>query len=579
MKRSPKETFYYVGQEIPYHRLDRYRCLDATTQVVLQKARGRITLIIGALALCFAVIVGRLFYLTIVNYQARNFTPSVLKTEYMTGRQNIVDRHGIVLATSIPTADLSVNPSKIKNPEEVAEKLAKAIPSLSYEAAYQKLTAGNNFQYIKRGLTPVERNAVNWIGNPYLEERQGEKRVYPQQNLFSHLIGSVDIDNVGTAGLEKAYNEELKTDPVMLSLDTSVQEMTRQALMQGIQKYKARAGLSVVMNVKNGEILASVSLPDYNPNRSAGKKDDRFNKVSLGSYEFGSVFKLFNTAMALEAGDIRPTDSFDAKNTLKIGRKVIEDFRGQNRVLTVPEILIHSSNIGSARIALQSGWQKQRDFLGKLGFYQKLPIVLSERGSTLYPTGAKWADMTSASVAYGYGVSVTPLHLIAAVAAIANDGIYHVPTFIKDGNKGRPEYQVISRKTSEQMRHMMWAVINWEMKESNPVYGYAVGGKTGSANLLSEDGRYIQGSLRTSFVGVFPMDDPQYAVLVTLEDPKKIKETWMFNNAGWNARPIGLNIIAEIAPYLGVMPRPRWEQPSYIEQAIEKSIEYKKRKK
>lgn len=577
MIRRTKETFYYVGQEIPHKRLDRYRCLDAATRGVLLTANKRILFILVGLTICFIIIIGRLFYLTIVDYQPRSFTPSVLKTTLALKRHNITDRNGLILALSLPTVDLSVNPQKIKDPEETARQLVKALPDLSYESVYQKLTSPMNFQYIKRNLVPREREAIKWIGNQYLEETKNERRFYPQGSLFSHILGGVNIDNVGTAGLEKAYDRELATEDIRLSLDTAVQEIVRQSLMKGISKYKADGGLGLVMNVHTGELLAAVSLPDYDPNLPAdGDMNRRFNKATLGTYEFGSVFKLFNTAMALENGDIRPTDTFDTSQTVKIGRKVIEDYRGENRRLTVPEILIHSSNIGSVQIALKSGWQKQQEFLGRFGFYDKLPIRLPELGGTQYPTGKRWADMTSANVAFGYGISVTPLHLIAGVAALVNGGYYRVPTLMKDGNRDRPVYQVLKSKTSEQIRHMMWAVINWDMKESNPVAGYAVGGKTGSANLL-ENGRYVQGRLRTSFVGAFPMNDPQYVVLITLENPKKIKETWMFNTAGWNAKPIGLEIISRIAPYVGVQSAERWVQPAYIDNAIASSKQHKKR--
>lgn len=575
--RRAKETFYYPGVEIPQRGLDRYRCLDAATKGVLQTARRRIWFIMAALIVCFGVIIGRLFQLTIVNYQPRDFKPSVLRTEYTLIRKNITDRNGIVLATSLPTVDLSVNPRKIKNPAEVAKQLVKALPDLTYEDVYGKLTSNAGFKYIKRNLTPRERRNVIWLGNQYLQETKGEKRAYPQGSLFAHVLGAVDIDNVGIAGLEKSYEEELRSEDLQLSLDTSVQEMTRQALQRGIDKFKADGGLGIVTDVRSGEILAMVSLPDYDPNLpGAGDTKARFNKATLGTYEFGSVFKLFNTAMALENNVIRPTDTFDVSEEIKIGRKVIEDYRGQNRILTIPEILMHSSNIGSVRIVMKAGWQKQKDFLGRFGFYDRLPIRIPERGTTQYPTGAKWADITSANIAYGYGVSITPLHLIAGVGALVNGGYYRVPTFIKGGNEGKPEYQVLSAKTSEMMRHMMWAVINWDIRDTSPVVGYAVGGKTGSANLL-EDGKYVEGRLRTTFVGAFPMDEPRYAVMVTLENPKKIKETWMFNAAGWNAKPVGLDIIAQIAPYLGVTPREKWEQPAYIRRAIESTFEHKKR--
>ncbi len=576
--RKKKESFYYAGQEVPLRSTDKYKCLDAATLGVLQKARFRLAIIMFCVSVCFCVIIGRLFYLTVMNYQSRQFQPSVLKTEVDFMRHNIVDRNGTILAISLPVQDLSINPKEVKNKEEVAENLAQVLPGVTKEYVLAQIEKGGTFRYIKRQITPKERNDVNWLGYYFLTETPGEKRMYTQDNLFSHLIGTVNIDNKGTSGLEKAHEDILKERDLQLSLDLSVQEMTHKSLQKAIDKFKAKGGAALVMDVNTAEVLAAVSLPDFNPNMKIdGDKDKLFNKTTLGAYEFGSVFKLFNTAMALEYGDIKPWDRFDASEPIKIGRKQIEDYRGQNRSLLVPEILIHSSNIGSVRIALKSGYQKQREFLGRFGFYEPLPIALPERTRTQYPRAKKWADITSANVAFGYGISVSPLHLISAVSALVNGGYYRVPTFLKDGNKGKPEYQVVSEKTSQMMRHMMWSVINWDIKEKDPIAPYAVGGKTGSANLL-ENGRYVKGTLRTTFVSAFPMNDPKYAVMVVLENPRGIKETWNFNTAGWNAKPTGLEIIAQIAPYLGVAAQPEWKQPAYIERAVQASIEAKKRR-
>ncbi|MBR5130621.1 MAG: penicillin-binding protein 2 [Alphaproteobacteria bacterium] len=575
-----KETFYYPGQEIEQTALDKYRCLDGATMVALKKARGRISFILIMMSLCFSVIIGRLFYLTVMNYEPRQFVPSVLKTDFELNRKNFIDRHGNILATSLPTVDLSVNPAMVKGEmTEVAKNIVKALPDLSYNDVLRRLNSGGTFRYIKRNLTPAERNQVNWLGYYFLSETPGEKRVYPQRNLFSHLIGSVDIDGQGVAGLERSYNTALGQQDIYLSVDLSVQEAARTALDQGIKKYGASGGAAVVMDVNTAEVLAMVSLPDYTPNLSLKlTPEQQFNKASLGVYEFGSVFKLFNTAMALEYKDITPWDVFDATEPIKIGRKRIEDYRGQERPLMVPEILMHSSNIGTVQIAQKSGYKKQQEFLKRFGFYRALPIALPERGGVLVPADKKWADITSANVAFGYGISVSPLHLIAGVSALANGGYYRVPTFLKDGNKGKPELQVISKKTSDQMRPMMWAVVNWDLKKNHPVAKYAVGGKTGSANLI-ENGKYVKGKLRTTFVGVFPMNEPKYAVLVVLEDPQRIKETWNFNTAGWNAKPIALEIIANIAPHLGVQPVEEYKLPVYVQKAIDITNEAKKKKR
>ena len=580
MFKRKKETFYYAGHEVPaLTPMDRYKCLDDATRGVLRKASKRIAFLMVVFFLCFSAIIGRLFYLTVLSYQSRTFTPSVLKTDLNIIRHNVLDRNGMILATSVPTKDLSINPKMVKpkDRETVAENLANVLPGVTKEDVLSKIDMGGSFRYIKRNITPIEQKDVNWLGYYFLMETDGEKRVYPQGSLFSHLLGSVDIDNKGTAGIEKAYEPILAERNLTLSLDISVQDIVHRTLAQNIQKFKASGGTSIVMDVHTGEVLASVSLPDYNPNLAVDADEDaRFNKATLGAYEFGSVFKLFNTAMALEYGSIKPYDVFDATKPMKIGKKTFEDYRGQDRPLMVPEILIHSSNIGSIRIALKTGWQKQKEFLGRFGFYDPLPIKLPERTRTQYPRASKWAEITSANVSFGYGVSISPLHLISAVSALVNGGYYRVPTFIKDGNKGKAEYQVLSKKVSDQMRHMMWGVINWNLKENDPIRAYAVGGKTGSANLL-KNGKYVQGSLRTTFVCAFPMNAPKYAVLVVLENPQRIKETFNFNTAGWNAKPTGLQIVSEIAPYLGVPAQEEWEQPNYMTRAIETSLNAKKR--
>ena len=580
MFRKKKEIFYYLGQEVPINPDDKYKCLDMATRGALQQANARITIVMLVFGLCFAIIAGRLFQLSVMNYQSRQFTPSVLKTEIDFSRYNILDRNGMILATSIPTKDLSVNPKKVKAKDraEVARNLASVLSDVSEEEILKKLNSSGSFRYIKRKITPQEQQDVNWLGYYFLQETPGEKRVYPQGNLFSHLLGTVDIDNYGTSGLEKAYDKTLQHKDLVLSLDITVQEIVRKTLQEQIAKYKATGGMSLVMDVRTGEVIASVSLPDYDPNQPINDKGKNlFNKATLGVYEFGSVFKLFTVAMGLDNKLIKPTDSFDATKPIKLNRKIITDFRGQNRSLLVPEVLMHSSNIGSYRIASKVGYQKHRDFLKKLGFYEPLPILLPERARTQVPRSKKWSESTTATVSYGYSISVSPLHVISAVSALVNGGYYRVPTFLKDGNKGKPEFQVVSEKTSQIMRHMMWGVINWQITEKDLGYGYAIGGKTGTANLI-KNGKYVQGSSRTSFVGAFPMNDPKYAVMVTLEDPKVIPETKGFNNAGWNAKPTGLMIMERIASYLGIAPEEPWAQPSYMKRAITNSLEAKKAK-
>ena len=577
--RKKTVPFYAPCHEISAPKRDKDRYLDAATQKNLRVASGRMILASIVFIAFLFVIWGRLFYLTVLNYDKRPPKSTTWTISENLPRYNIVDRNGVVIATTLTSWDISVNPSKVKDPEEVARQLAQKLDGVKEKDILEKLKSDSNFKYIKRGATPNELEAVNWLGYHFLTYEAVNKRAYPQGPLFSHILGGVNIDNVGTAGIEKSFDAELKEHEIQLSLDTSVQEMVRTNLKNGIQKYKAEGGLGMVIDINTGEILASVSLPDYDPEMPAGKDTStRFNMPTLGVYEFGSVFKLFNTAMALENKTIKATDKIDASHPLKIGKKTMEDFHGQNRTLTVTEVLIHSSNIGSAKIALAAGYEKQREFLRKFNFYDKLAIPLPERGTPLYNTKDKWAEIESANVSFGYGIAVTPLHLLAGVAALTNGGFYNTPTFIKGGNEGKATTKVLDSEISEQLRHMMWAVINWDPWTKNPAKHYAVGGKTGTAN-MKEGHSYNTNKVRTSFVGVFPVNNPKYAVQVTLLNPKGIKETFMFNNAGWNAKTVGLNIINEIAPYLNIAPVTDYQPPAFVQQSIETSLIKNGRKK
>ncbi|MBQ3695866.1 MAG: penicillin-binding protein 2 [Alphaproteobacteria bacterium] len=577
--RKKVALFYVPCQEIPAPKREKERYMDAATQKSLKTASGRMILAAVIFIFCLCIVWGRLFYLTVLNYNKRPTKSTTWHIEENLPRYNIVDRNGTVLATTLTSWDISVNPTKVKDPKEVAHQLATKLEGVKESELLEKLTSDSNFKYIKRGATPKELEAINWLGYHFLTYEAVNKRAYPQGALFSHILGGVNIDNVGIAGIEKAYDEDLKEHEIQLSLDVSVQEMVRTNLKNGIQKYKAEGGLGMVIDINTGEMLASVSLPDYDPEVPAGKDTSaRFNMPTLGVYEFGSVFKLFNTAMALENKVIKITDKVDASHPLKVGKKTVEDFHGQNRPLTVTEVLIHSSNIGSAKIALQAGYEKQRDFLKKFNMYDKLSIPLPERGTPLYNTKDKWAEIESVNVSFGYGIAVTPLHLLAGVAALTNGGFYNTPTFIKDGNKNKATTQVLDNVISEQLRHMMWAVINWDPWTKNPAKHYAVGGKTGTANMKEGHG-YNTDKVRTSFVGVFPVNDPKYAVQVTLLNPKGIKETFMFNNAGWNAKMVGLNIINEIAPYLNIAPVFDYQPPEFVQKSIDISLIKNGRKK
>lgn len=577
MFKHKKDIFFYVGKEIPITSNDRYRFLDKTTVSALKTGRWRM-LFIAYLFLCAFGILGlRLFQQTILE---RNTVPAhrttLAATDLPVNRADIVDRNGVLLATSLPTVDLYVDARHMWDIQKMADDIIGILPSLNRENLIEKLSSKSSFKYLKRNLTPREQFAINRLGYPQLNFTDGEQRLYPQSQLFAHLIGLTDIDNQGIAGIEKAFDKQLVTEkkPLVLSVDIGIQNIVRHELFEAVKKFRASGGAALVMNAKTGEVLALNSLPDFDPNRPSTRHDTNiFNRATLGVYEVGSVMKLFNAAIGLETRTVTPFDKVDATQPIKFGRFTITDYQGKNRYLNIPEVLVYSSNIGSAKIAMAIGVDKQKEYLTRFGFLSKVTCELPELGRPMQP--ATWKEVNGATIAYGYGIAVSPLHVGAGVSALVNNGLYLHPTFLKDGNKDEPATQVLSEKTSQIMRYMMRAVVDIGSGRNANVKGFLVGGKTGSAEMQDLNGRYIQGSLRTSFVGAFPMDDPTYVVFVMLENPKKREEDHYFNTAGWNATPTAGHIIESIAPHLGVAPKEEMEKPVYIQQAYE---QYKRKK-
>ena len=419
-----------------------------------------------------------------------------------------------------------------------------------------RLTRNSRFVYLRRNISPQQQALVNALGYPELEFQPSEVRVYPQKHLLSHVLGNTDIDNKGIAGLEKSLNDRLEnsTKDLSLTIDLGVQYTVRDELMKAKEKFSAERATAIVMDIKTSEIIALASVPDYDLNKRDFKnKDIKFNFATLGVYEAGSVFKVFNTALGLDSGKIKIRDSFDATKPLKMGRHKITDYRVPAKWLTVGETLIHSSNIASAQMALKVGKELQIKFFKNLGLFDKIAnLEIYEKGRPIYRSEKFWQEHTVATTAYGYGISVTPIHIITAFSAVMNGGIYTPPTLLKNAN-ARDSRRIISEQTSKDMRKLLRdVVIHGSAKNAN-IDGYDVAGKTGTANKIV-DGRYIKGKNVTSFVATFPYTDPKYAVMVIIDDPKPIKETFGFVTSGWNACPTGGNIIKRIAPQLNVQP-------------------------
>lgn len=551
-----QDSFYLPGEEIKIGKSSSF--INYTCEKdPLSMCKNRVAFAVLSFFLIYAVIAVRLFEVCVApnlhsqeqeeSYHLQAFAQNPIK------RADILDRNGTIIATSLPTVNLYATPKKVLNPKKAAKELVKVLPDLKYDVVLRKLSSRSSFVYLKRNLTPSQQYQINYLGIPGLEFENGEKRVYPHKNLFAHLVGSTDIDNQGISGIEKAEDERLvQSDiPLALTIDAGVQDTIREQLAEAVKKFDAIGAAAVLMDVKTSEVLALVSLPDYDPNLPVNPAArSQFNMVTKGVYEPGSVLKVFNAAMSLESGKVKVADKFDATQPLKLKYNVIKDYRGENRWLSVPEIMVHSSNIGSARMALKVGGKEQKQFMEKIGFFDEINFEIAEKSKPITPKS--WGEGTIATVAYGYGLAVTPMHLITAFSSIVNGGIYHEPTILKNSTKKDNGYRVISYNTSKQMRDLLRLVVtNGSGKRAN-VLGYEVAGKTGTANKLAANGKYANKKVRTAFVATFPVSNPKYAILVMMDEPKGSKETWGFTTSGWNTVPTTAKIISAIAPQLNV---------------------------
>ncbi len=489
-------------------------------------------------------------------------------------RADILDRNGEIIATSLPTVHLFANAKKIRNPEDTAEKLAAIFPDKTYEEFLEKLSRKRAFVYLKRNLSPAQQSQVNALGIPWLEFENCEKRVYPHHNLFAHVLGNTDVDNNGVSGFEKFMNERLTTSSksVQLSLDLGVQNTIRDELIAGVEQFHADGAAAILMDVNTGQILALASVPDYDPNKNdkIGERE-MFNFATKGVYEAGSVFKVFNTALSLESGKVKPTDRFDTSHAIVVGRKKITDPHGSHGLLTPEDILVESSNIGSTLEILRVGKKFQRQFLQSINMDKALSeFELPEIARPHFLSEKRWGDVSMATISYGYGINSTPLHIITAFSSIINGGLYRQPTLLHD-TKHKAK-RVVSEQTSESMRTFLRAVVVRGTGRRANVEGYQVIGKTGTADKL-ENGRYNHKKSMSTFISGFPASAPRYALLVVIDNPKASKETYGYTTAGWNAVPISKNIISAVAPQLNVRADFDAEkQKSIVDAAYKKEI-------
>lgn len=567
MKPAKQEGAIGVSDQVRTGYLASHLRFDGAGKTAVSQARSRIGLAMVIVVMVYAAIGGRLVYFGALEPDdgvARAATDISIAAR----RPDLVDRNGLTLATDINTASLYAEPFRIVDVDEATEKLASVLPDLDIGVAHRRLASKAAFVWLKRELTPAQQAQILSLGIPGIGFRRETRRFYPKGDIASHLVGLVNIDNAGIAGIEKYVDDQglralrsagLTTaqtmEPVRLSIDLRVQNFVRDELEKGMERYKAIAAGGVVLDVHTGEVIAMASLPDFDPNHPVdANKKDRLNRMSAGLFEMGSTFKTFTTAMALDSGKVKLTDTFDASKPIHLAGFTIHDFHGKYRPLTVPEVFIYSSNIGAAKMADVVGVEGHREFLHRLGLLDRMKFELPEVATPVEPS--EWKKINSVTISYGHGVTTTPLQTAVAAAALVNGGTLLEPTLFTR-TRAQAEalgHRVISEKTSEEMRYLMRlnVVDPGGSGKNAAVEGYRVGGKTGTAEKVVK-GRYSGDKRFNAFLAAFPIDDPKYVVLVVIDEPKA-EEGKHGATAGMNAAPMVGNIIRRSAAILGVQP-------------------------
>ncbi|WP_421787562.1 peptidoglycan D,D-transpeptidase FtsI family protein [Hyphobacterium sp.] len=517
---------------------------------IVEDARRRMAVIGFTLVIAFGALGFRAVELAFASDEAAAVVP--VQAEIRRG--DLVDRNGQVLATTLETWSLFADPQLVWDARETAEALVTVLPELNVEELTADLSSRRRFVWIQRNLTPRQRQAVFALGMPGLEFRTEPRRVYPRGRLAAHAIGHASRDLEGLAGAEQAFNSALANDggrPVPLSIDMGVQFHVDEVLRRYMAEFQALSATGIVLNVRTGEIASLVSLPDFDPNRAAhASGSERLNRALQARYEMGSTFKAFTVALALEQGIAEPGETFDATSPIRVGGHTIEDFHAENRALTLEEIFTHSSNIGSSLIAMEAGADAQRDLLRRLRLLERAPVELAESATPLLPR--QWGPTETATISYGHGIAVSPLAVASAFAAIANGGVYVRPTLrpVRPGETIAGE-QVFAPDVAQGVLDLMREVVANGTGGRADAAGFRVAGKTGTAERPGRGG-YDEDRLISSFSAVFPYDDPQFVVLVVLEEPQGTPATYGYATGGWTAAPAAGEIISRIASILGV---------------------------
>ena len=534
----------------------------------LEQAHGRLVLLSMFFVVAYIIVVARAADLSIIQ-GALNYGEDV---HYYDGgvldkapiiRADIVDRNGVILARSLKSSSLFVDPVLVQNPAKVAKDLHKIFPNLSYGSLLQKLQSKKRFVWIKRNITPEEQSQILYLGQPGLNFKEEMRRIYPQGALTAHMVGASGVDGQGLAGVEASFDKFLKTQeqPLQLTLDVRLQHVLKREISSTIKSFGAKAGAGIIMDIETGEVLAATSLPDFDPhNYQQAKSSEIFNRLTLGVYELGSSFKIFSTAALLEKTNANMSQKFDVREPLAVGRFKIRDYHPEKRMLSLPEVFIHSSNIGSAMMGQDVGTENLQNFYQDIGLFERPSFEVPEIGRPIIPS--PWREVNTLTASYGHGIAVSPLQLVKAAASIMNGGVLVTPTLIKQAGlsssavkkaKNRPDLRVVSPQTSHRMRQLMRLVVTEGTGNKADIDGYLIGGKTGTAE-KPDKGGYSRKKLISSFLGAFPMDAPRYAVFVMVDEPQGTKESYGYATGGWVGAPTVGRVISGMVSVMGLSP-------------------------
>ena len=525
------------------------------TGIFLTKINNRLILASLFITAIFLVVAIKIIEVNLFNQNEQ----SIFNKSYTEARGNILDRNNNPLTANLRLANIGVFPNKIYDKNKFVNSVKIIFPELSRERLLKKINGKSHF-WIKRNVSNYKLQQVYDIGETGIEITPSYLRKYPHDELVSHILGDVDIDNIGIAGIEKSFNQKLvkNENEFISSIDIQIQYAVRDELLNGIKKYKALGASGILMDINSGEIISMVSLPDFNPNQpvediqSEGKY---FNKNTLGVYEFGSVMKTFTTAIGLEENIFNLNTKFAVPKRIKVGKNRVEDVHAACDQLecSVKDIFVQSSNVGTIQMVRDIGTNLQQIYLDRLGLLSRININLPELASPQQPD--PWRDVNRDSISYGYGLSISPLHLTVATATVLNGGYLVKPSLEKINKEDLKVFdQIFSKKTSNEMKYLFnQVVLNGSAKEAfkESESKLIVGGKTGTARTI-KNGTYDRDHKMTSFISVFPIHEPKYVLLTVIDRPRGVEEDFYWTNAGWNAAKVGKLIIDRIGPILAI---------------------------